>query len=408
MNSFRNKHTGVRHLCAGVSLLATVSLLGGLITPCPGSERPAAAASSNAVESASARVLDSAWKLACAITDLETSRAQHQQRVAEACIAAGDPARSMEMATAISGWRAYMVKMTAAVSAARQGDRTRVEAILGGVRSNALDKVEWSDERVRLKAAEARAYLAQADQLDDLRAQYIQSKVSDATLLPSGALAMLYAGDADGAMQVLNNSVFSGTFDDLSCHAEAFLLLADTGRLDPPRLAAVLDGATNSVNKVGGNRSLELWIQTAEVATRQTSPAASNILETATAYVTGCRFPPHIKGPLVAQLMRLWAARGNPGRFNELEGIASAIVVSDMISITKRPALYGLLGEAYHANSQPDKALDAFRKGFAETARQVNPRPRAISGIDLCLSMARSGFDTTLVQQELTELLGTF
>lgn len=386
----------------GIALLAAVSLLGGLVTSCTctRNDKPIPAACSYA--------LDSAWSLACAINDHDEVRARQQQQVAEACIAAGAPSRALEMATAIGGSHAEMVEAAAAVAAARQGNRAGAEKLLSGISTNVLGEEVWSDDDIRLKAAEARAYLAQADQLEPLRAQYLQSKLFEAQALAYGALALLCAGDADGAIKLLNDSAISGTFENLSWHTEGFLMLADTGRLDPPRLEAVLGGATNCAHKVGGNRSLELWIRSADVAARQASPAASNLLETATAYVSDSKFPPHIKGPLVAQLMRLWAINGNHGKFSELDAIFAGIVVSDMISITERPALYGLLGEACLANSQPDKALDAFRKGFAETARQVNPRPRAISGIDLCLSMARSGFDTTLMKQELTELLGTF
>jgi len=149
-------------------------------------------------------------------------------------------------------------------------------------------------------------------------------------------------------------------------------------------------------------------IDIAEVSIKHNLQSAATNLETATAAIIDSKFPPHIRGPLVARVTRLWALLNSTDRFKALAAMSEELVLSDMISITERPAMYALLGEAYLAAGDLDSALDAYRKGLAETARQVNPRPRAISAIDVCLSMARSGFGTDKVKPELTALLGTF
>ena len=318
-------------------------------------------------------------------------RAASQEVIGTTAIEAGIPLRAMVVAKEMDSWRAGVVYGDLAIDAARQGRadsaRTFARFALGSI-GTAQD---WQRDRVRVKVAQAYAWLG-----DDAGAADLEKGVGEPEQgkVRSARVARGTGADFDEQMASAETAVATKNFDLTLNALETCVQLARKSAGNEEhwrRIQALVDGSSEKITR---DIQLRTYLRLADIRLEQGSvEQARKLIASAVALRDGARWLPDSALPLAADLARRMHAAGDTeAARRELDAAlaefeSSKAKVADIFRAgALRPA-----AEALVAIGDPERARAVFRQAIEEGALNPNARPRAMDLAQTCASLARAG-----------------
>jgi tetratricopeptide (TPR) repeat protein len=118
--------------------------------------------------------------------------------------------------------------------------------------------------------------------------------------------------------------------------------------------------------------------------------------------------PPEVRGGILSDGAACWAKMGEPQRGLELLRAAEEPVHSRLEPMF-RPGAWARLGEGYIAAGDLKQARSLYARALDLAAGLQHLRPRALAGVEVCVSLARHGEVVDAeIQQGLDRLAATF
>lgn len=352
-----------------------------------------ASARAASVTPLSSSCLTDAWQFAVAISNDPNDRAACQTKVARAWLDAGEPERAVKYATEISDWRKLAVIADAAAWWAGRGQTNEAMRALLEARHLAPGVKDWPYDRVQMHIARVLALLGMKFDLDVLAGAYRENRDCAGAVQAARALEAVRRGAADEAVGYLEQISKLQHIDLMSARAAGFRELATSGKIPKDKSAQLLKIAWDSASEVPGWRKVDLQLDLVDALLEaKTTDAARTHLVKLTDGLINEPHPNHIRAVRLAEASLRWARLGDAKQVAGL-GARARELMSASMELIERPALLARLAEANAACGEKDKSETLFREAFDVAAGLLNPRPRAMAGVEVALAQARAQVD---------------
>jgi hypothetical protein len=339
----------------------------------------------------------------------DKDRNKARAEVAGAMLFDGHPERAKEMADGIEDWRRGAIYADMVVYQVLHGlSRFDNEALLDAASRVADENIEWRMVRVHEHIAMAKAVQGKTEEVEAIRTRFEIDNAVRGKLGAYLALAKARTGMEKEALTELERLGGETLFDINIWNVQGLLLLArEGGGPEESRLNA-LEAAWAAADKVPGFKKHQIKMQVIEAwgaagKTEQTMAA----MEDVDSAVVGLGHPAHIKAPLMAEVAISWAKQGDAERVRVLEPLILSLIDSDDMQNIERPAALALIAEANGLAGNRDRALELYKMALERSLELVNPRPRALAAVSVCLSLQRSGLGTAELEESLKRLHAT-
>jgi len=380
-------------------LILTVPMLPAATSCAPRTERRVAEVADDP--------LQAGWSFACGITNDADDRAECQEKIALAYLERGDSEKGLTLGGRIENWRKGVVLAEAATRLAQAG-RTE-EARRWVIEAEVIGRniQDWQRDRILARVAKTKALLGQEDEVGRWSAFYRSNLDYRGELAAYHALALARAGDMTNALTALGDLDDSTHIDVSSWQAHGYLLLARAGYLNGEKLTQALTKAWAAAARVPGNKRPDVqWGLIMDAAALGAREQALAWMEEASPVWQAWQAPAHLRVPVLARLAIAWGALGRTENVVECAREVESLI--HQLQAIEQPAVFAMLGEAWARMGDTQKALRCYEHAFEVTGQLINPRPRAIACVDICLSLERAGLRHRTVSEGLNRLLAGF
>jgi hypothetical protein len=327
----------------------------------------------------------------------ERDRARVQEVVASTFIAVGEPVRAAACALQITNWRKGSVFGDLAIDCARKGlvdsAKTYARYALEAVAEGRDGVQDWQRDRVRVKAAQAYAWLG-----DGSKASVLEQGVGEPEM---GKVDAVEAAKSDGSdfdtrLEAALAAVNTMNFDLTVNAIESAVELAAKSKGDEARWARIVDLLGKTRGRIPRDLELKSYLRLADVRIAQESKdPARALIATATGLRDGARWTPDAALPLSAEIARRLHAVGDAEAARaEIEaGIAGFQAGIEAVADVFRAEAMRPAAEALAAMGAVDRAREVFAALIEEGAVNPNARPRAEDLALTAASLARAGIE---------------
>jgi hypothetical protein len=327
----------------------------------------------------------------------ERDRARVQEVVASTFIAIGEPVRAAACALQITNWRKGSVFGDLAIDCARKGlvdsAKTYARYALEAVAEGRDGVQDWQRDRVRVKAAQAYAWLG-----DGSKASVLEQGVGEPEM---GKVDAVEAAKSDGSdfdtrLEAALAAVNTMNFDLTVNAIESAVELAAKSKGDEARWARIVELLGKTRGRIPRDLELKSYLRLADVRIAQESKdPARALIATATGLRDGARWTPDAALPLSAEIARRLHAVGDAEAARaEIEaGIAGFQAGIDAVADVFRAEAMRPAAEALAAMGAVGRAREVFAALVEEGARNPNARPRAEDLALTAASLARAGIE---------------
>ncbi len=365
----------------------------------PGADTAAVASEEAARQTPRRALLEFGFEAASAIPrdPHERDRARVQEIVASTFIAIGEPVRAAACALQISNWRKGSVFGDLAIDCARKGlvdsAKTYARYALEAVADGRDGVQDWQRDRVRVKAAQAYAWIG-----DGSKASVLEQGVGEPEMGKVDAVeaAKSDGSDFDARLEAALAAVNTMNFDLTLNAIESAVELAAKSRGDEARWARIVELVGKTRGRIPRDLELKAYLRLADVriAQDEKDPARA-LIATATGLRDGARWTPDAALPLSAEIARRLHAVGDAEAARaEIEaGLAGFQAGIDAVADVFRAEAMRPAAEALVAIGAADRAREVFAALIEEGARNPNARPRAEDLALTAASLARAGIE---------------
>lgn len=340
------------------------------------------------------------WRFASSIANDAKDRARCRENVALALLERGDAAQAIALAEQIENWRQAVVFAEAAAHLAEAGAAEKAERLVRRAEARAHTIQDWQRDRIVVRTVKAKAFLGRGDEVAKRAAFYGSNRDYRAEVAAYEALALAREGRVTNGLARLDRLAGETYFDIAAGRAEGYLMLAREGFEHPGAPQRILEEAWRASTNVSNIRQWRIQVNVVAEATRQAHDEQARAwLSALSSNVTASTLPAHIKSPLLGSVALRWAVLGEAERTAAC--IAAAEPLIESIQTIEQPALWALLGEASLASGDLEAARPWYRRAIDVAANLVNPRPRGMAFVEICLSLERSGMKDAELFAEL-------
>jgi tetratricopeptide (TPR) repeat protein len=351
--------------------------------------------------------LQTGWQFACAITNDADDRAECQAKIAMAHLARGAGDTAVLLGERIENWRKGVVLAEAAAFLAEGGQTNaaleraaQAEAIGRGIQ-------DWQRDRILSRVAKTKALLGMEAAVGKQSAFYLSNLEYHGEVAAYHALALARGGQMTNALAVLDGLADATHLDVSSWRANGYMQLAKAGQLDGMQTSNALAQAWSASDQVPGTKRPVVQMGLVEqAAVLGAQKLARTWLDGISTNILAATISAHIKAPLVAQLAVCRGLLGQQESIRECELVTEPLI--RQLQGIEQPALFALLGEAWARGGDRQKGLDYYEHALELAGKLINPRPRAIACVEICLSLDRSGLRHRSVSEGLNRLLADF
>lgn len=365
----------------------------------PGAGAAAVASEEAAGQTSRRALLELGFEAASAIPrdPHERDRARVQEVVASTFITVGEPVRAAACALEISNWRKGSVFGDLAIDCARKGlvdsAKTYARYALEAVAEGRDGVQDWQRDRVRVKAAQAYAWIG-----DGSKATVLEQGVGEPEMGKVDAVeaAKSDGSDFDARLEAALVAVNTMNFDLTVNAIETVVELAAKSKGDEARWARIVDLLGRTRGRIPRDLELKSYLRLADARVAQDSKdAARALVATATGLRDGARWTPDAALPLSAEIARRLHAVGDAEAARaEIEaGLAGFQAGIDAVADVFRAEAMRPAAEALVAMGAEDRAREVFAALIEEGARNPNARPRAEDLALTAASLARAGVE---------------
>lgn len=365
-----------------------------------------ASAAIAAIPATAARsVLDWGFEFASAIESDEKDRARAQEAVALERATSGDPDGAAVEAGRVEGWRQGVAFAEVAAEMVRRGRADDARALLALAEAVRSRTEGWQGVRIESHILWARTLLGDPSVTPEAAAELAASdRQYSGKAGAAAAVTLARHGRIDEALDVLAG--VDAELDPESAwwkfhgHVEA----SRVGTLSKKDRRRLLHGGRAAASELAPwQRAENLPALAAEYRRAGRKKDAHACLEEAETIATGISDREPLKGPLVAEVARGWAAQGDPARARRLLGTADPSV--DRVPVIEQPAVLANLSGAWNAAGDDAQAGRLLDKALARAAALENARPRAMAVVEICRAMARFDLELTPDRESRLEAL---
>ena len=275
------------------------------------------------------------------------------------------------------------------VDSAKTYARYALEAVAEG-RDGVQD---WQRDRVRVKAAQAYAWIG-----DGSKASVLEQGVGEPEMGKVDAVeaAKSDGSDFDARLEVALVAVNTMNFDLTVNAIESAVELAAKSKGDEARWARIVELLGKTRGRIPRDLELKSYLRLADVRIAQESKdPARALIATATGLRDGARWTPDAALPLSAEIARRLHAIGDAEAARaEIEaGLAGFQAGIDAVADVFRAEAMRPAAEALAAMGAVDRAREVFAALIEEGAVNPNARPRAEDLALTAASLARAGIE---------------
>jgi hypothetical protein len=352
--------------------------------------------------------LAAGWRFACAITNDAKDRAACQEAVAMAYVARGDCDRSLELSERIGDWRRGVVLAEIAAKLA-EGGRTN-EALERAAQAEAIGRgiQDWQKDLILVRVAKTKALLGKEAEVGRWRAFYRTNQDYRGEIAAYHALTLARDGQITNALAALDSLADSTHLDVSSWRAYGHLLLARDGHLNGEQTSHAFAQAWIASDKVPGAKRWDVKMDLAQTATAcgETALARAWLNEVSSNLVPVAAAAGHLTAPALGRLAIRW------GELKDAERVAACAQAAEPLirqqQNIEQPGLVVLLGEAWARQGDTPRALAYYEHAMDLAGQLPNRRRRAISCVEICLSLERAGLRRPQAGKGLSRLLAGF
>ncbi len=367
------------------------------------------AAATPAPEPRGAPALTWARRFAEAVRNDENDRGRSLAKVAEAWLARGEPDRAAEvLAERERGhWAVLAAMADVAAEWAVRGDTERARAWVSEARKRADELRGAARDRVLLRIARALSALGDHDVVAATFSRFAEVRDYAPEVRALQATAWARAGRVEEALALLDGAEGDLFYESRVWRSRAYAHVARVLARDGERWGAALQRAWDAAAQVPDYQRfpLRLDVIAAETAFGRGDSALRRLNELTDA-LPAEDAAPHIFLPIMADCAAAY------GRLNEKER-ARALLESverqiPKLLIIEQPELWARAGEAFMAAGDRAAALERYTRALESARPLVNPRPRALAGVAIALSLDRAGLEDATLEGGLDQLARTF
>jgi len=326
-------------------------------------------------------------------------RSRTQEAVVTACLKLGQPSRALSYIEQISNWRQGTGYADLALYCAQLGfgQKARIYLDLANqiaeksIQTDTADgnvPQEWRTDQIKVKIAQAYAWLGQIEQANQLEKGVVESE----TAKVAGAKALACDEKTfDEQVNSLETMIAQGNFDITKNALGAYAQLFKRFYPDEKRRLLIEEKIKASWGKMPIFIRIELLTDMAVSALEHNDQTkALSIVDEAQGLIDGNQWPVEIRIPMAANLVVL---RFRAGDKEKAKSDADALLGqyetegSAIVNIYRAGALRPL-AEAYQAMGDREVALLVYKKAIKEGIENPNSRPRAEDLSATCCSMA--------------------
>ena len=339
----------------------------------------------------SAGPLDLGWEFACALTDPVDApeRGASQEKVAMARLAGGDAESAQAYALQIGDWRRGIVLIQIADWLAERGETAKAEALLPQIEVCELMTKEWQRDFYRAALIRLRALLGREQEVVGAVSNFTGNANIGGDTIGSLALMLARTGRVDDAKVVLNNLEGMKGLNIAASRTQGYLDLVAAGRLDPETAPGLLTNAWEATAGVMPYRRWELQMTIIQGMVTNGLPALAreHLEDLGSNVVAAVKLPPEVGASILSQGAVAWSRLKEPGRGVDLLRAAEEGVKSRLEPMFQ-PGAYASLAEGYAAIGDAGQARALYAQALEISCGLPYVRPRALAGVDVCVSLA--------------------
>ncbi len=337
--------------------------------------------------------LEWARRFAQSIRNDEYDRGRALGRVAEAWVERGEPNRALEvLPEAERGhWAVLSAMAETAACFAANGEMEKARALISEIRQRS-DTVRGSArDRVLVQLAYALALAGEDDVVKAMFQRYFDLRDYRGEAAAKRAVALARSGRIEEALAQLGLIEADTFYDSRVWLARGYIRLAPYLKgTSAQRVSQVLKEAWDRAQRVADQQRFLLQAQIVEAlnALGEREEAVRRLRE-ASAALPDPTPAPHLYAPVLARFAAAWGALGQQDEC--AREIARAEDLIARLQNIEQPELKAMVAEAWMRAARSDRALAGYLDAIAAAEKLENPRPRALAGLAIALSLNQSG-----------------
>ncbi|MBN2327016.1 MAG: hypothetical protein JXR73_07665 [Candidatus Omnitrophica bacterium] len=339
------------------------------------------------------RLIDLAFEAASAIpvSPHIKDRSKAQQKVVEACLELDQPDRALAYNERIENWRKGLGYADLAFYRAGRGDAPAMQRFIDLAAPIADQEEDWRRDRIRVRIAQAYAWLGQIRQADP----FLINSVDSEWIKVESVKAMRCDHESfDDQVQRLDSYVAQGNFD-LALHSlEAYVQLFNRFYGEKEKRSLLEHKIRTAWEAVPVPNRIDMLEDLADFALEHSDPSkAFEFIDKAQEYMDRYQWRLERRLPLTAKIIRLRHRAGDSNRAHSDADAAWNLFLKEGEAIVNiwRSAAILPLAEAFQSLKDQDAALAVYKRAVEEGVANPNSRPRAEDLSAACCSMALSG-----------------
>jgi tetratricopeptide (TPR) repeat protein len=334
--------------------------------------------------------LDQAFRFASAIRGDASDRSSAQERVVLEYATAGHLDAAVALADRIEGWERGVAYAEIAALLVKAGRADEARVMIRKAEDFRAGVSGWQNPRIAAHVGNALAALGAVEPSEAIAKDLASDRQYGGRGPATVAAAYATAGDFEKSMAALASTENLKDPEDGIWRTQGYLASARQPRFSRAERLEALSAARRSAEAIPGWLKTESLVEVAGTyRALGESRTARAVLEKAEAEASAVPTTAPLSAPLLAEVAREWARSAKTERARGLLSRAEAIArstpdVGRPYILANVAAGYGVLGDFPAARRVLDLAL-------SEAGSQVNARPRALSVVEICRTIARFG-----------------
>ncbi|MGC9326175.1 MAG: hypothetical protein ACP5I1_00945 [Candidatus Hinthialibacter sp.] len=340
-------------------------------------------------------LLDAAFDAASAIPIAPhiKDRSKAQEKVVEACLELDQPDRALAYIERIENWRKGLECANLAFYWAQRGDAAAMKRYTDLAASIADREEDWRRDRIRVRIAQAYAWLGQIQQADSF---LVDSADSEWIKVESVKAMRCDHESFDDQVQRLDSYIAQGNFDLVLHSLEAYVQLYNRFYKDKEKRILLEHKIKTAWETIPIPNRIDLLEDLADFELEHSdSGKAFEFIGEAQDYLDRYQWRLEHRLPLSAKIIRMRHRAGDSKRAHSDADAAWNLFLKEgeaIVDIWRAGALLPL-AEAYQSLGDHNAALAVYKRAVEEGVANPNSRPRAEDLSAACCSMALSGFE---------------
>ncbi len=345
---------------------------------------------------AGAAVLDQAFRFASAIRNDANDRSAAQERVVLEYATSGHLDTAMRLADRIDGWERGVAYAEIAALLTKDGRAEDARTMVRKAEEFGATVEGWQKTRIAAHVANALAAVGAVEPSGAIARDLSGDRQYGGRAPATVAAAHAAAGDFQKAMSTLAPLDKLEDPEDCIWRTQGYLAVARQSKFGRDRRLAALAAARRSSEAIPGWLKAEPLVEVAEAyRALGENQTVGELIERAEAEATAAPTSAPLCAPILAEVARAWARAGKADRAQKLVDRAEEVARST--PDIGRPYILANVAAAYHVLGDSAATRRVLDLAFSEARTQANARPRALSVVEICRTMARYGLplDTT-------------